>query len=528
MEQHHLALCLGERVREHPDRECVVFGERRLSYADVDDQATALAGAFRDLGVAAGDRIAVDLPNWPEWIVGLLAAAKLDAVFVPLNPGVSDHELKYQLRHAEAKLVMVPESVPQDSAAGSDDLELFDELLRELPDLQHVVTVGRGDVWQDGPIVGFHDLVRRGRRREVAIAAGDPATTPLGLLYTSGTMGKPKGVVLSHQNLVWTACRTAEALRQTGGDRVLVAVPVFTIFGMHVAVTALVTGGTLVLQGYFEPGETLDLIERERVTMCHGVPTIFQLLMRHRSFGGRNLSTVRTGIVAGSPVSEDLVQRIRQWNDVQIAYGLTETGPTVTVTRFDDPREKRDRTVGRPLEGVEVRVVDLRSADLHGPEAVGELAVKGPNVMSGYHRMPAETRRSFTAEGFFRTGDLAILDEDGYVAIVSRHKEMIIRGGYNIFPREVEDLLRTHPAVGDACVVGIPNEILGELVCACVMPVEGAIVTGDELKAFCRDQLADYKVPDLVRFFDTFPMTGSGKVLRRELAQVVGLELSTT
>jgi fatty-acyl-CoA synthase len=308
---------------------------------------------------------------------------------------------------------------------------------------------------------------------------------------------------------------------------VLGAVPLFTVFGAHAALMTLLAGATLVLQERFAPAGALDLIERERLTVAHGVPTMFQLLMRDASFGSRDLSTVRTGIVAGSPVSADLVQRIRRWNDVQIAYGLTETGPTVAITRFEDDVEARTLTVGRPLPDVEVRVVDVVRGTLHGPEAVGELAVRGPNVMVGYHRMPVETRRAFGDDGFFLTGDLAVVDEDGFVSIVGRRKEVIIRAGYNIYPRELEDVLRTHPAVDDACVIGAPHEILGEMICACVVPVEGAIVTGDELKAFARDHVAEFKVPDLVRFFDEFPLTGSGKVRRRELAQVVGMELST-
>src|SRR5438093_1020031 len=288
------------------------------------------------------------------------------------------------------------------------------------------------------------------------------------------------------------------------------------------------TGATLVLQARFDAAGALELIRRERVTVVHGVPTMFELLMRDPSFEESKPTTCRSGLVAGSPVSPDLARRIRQWCDVQIAYGLTETGPTVTVTRFGDSPERRTHTVGQAIPGVTLKVVDLKSGVLHGPEAVGELVVKGPNVMLGYYRMPGETSRSLTAEGFLMTGDLAILDEDGYVKVVGRRAEVIIRGGYKIYPRELEDLLRTHPAVGDACVVGIPNETLGELICACVVPTEGTIVTGDELKDFCRDAVADHKVPDLVRFFDTFPLTGSGKVKRRELAQVVGLELSAT
>ena len=297
-----------------------------------------------------------------------------------------------------------------------------------------------------------------GRRRGDTPAASGPsdAELPLAIVYTSGTMGKPKGVVLSHRNLVLTAQLAAEALELTPDDRVLLAVPLFTVFGVHVAIGSLLAGATLVLQERFEPGGALELIEQERISVCHGVPTMFQLLMREPSFGSRNLSTVRTGIIAGSPVADDLVRRIRQWNDVQIAYGLTETGPTVTITRRSDTPRARERTVGRPLAGIDVKVVDVTTGSLHGPEAVGELVVRGPNVMTGYHRMPLETSRSFTPEGYFLTGDLAIVDEDGYVTIVGRRKETIIRGGYSIFPRELEDVLRLHPAVDDVCVVGVP------------------------------------------------------------------------
>jgi fatty-acyl-CoA synthase len=521
---YHVAELFEQRVREHPDRECLVAGNRRLTYGQIAAEADALAAGFTGLGIEPGDRIAVDLPNWPECVITLLATAKLSAVFVPLYPFLGYHELKYQLRNTEASLAVAAESLGE-----LDYLELFEDLVGELPDLQYLVTVGRQDFWYDDRVFQFGDLVTRGKRVGPAtMAPVDPAEAPLAIVYTSGTMGKPKGVVLTHHNLVHTARCVAEALSMNGDDRVLAAVPLFTVFGMNVAITSFMAGGTLVLQSQFDPTEALDIIERERITVFDGVPTMFQLLMGDASFGSRNLSTVRTGIVAGAPVSGDLVRRIRQWSDVQIAYGLTETGPTVSITRFDDPAELRERSVGRPIDGVEVRVADPTDGSLHGPEAVGELAVRGPNVMAGYHRMPSETKRSFTAEGYFLTGDLAIVDEDGFVSIVGRRKEMIIRGGYNVFPRELEDVLRTHPAVDDACVVGVPHEVLGELICACVIPVEGAIVTGDELKEYCREQLPDYKVPDRVRFFDTFPMTGSGKVKRRELAQVVGLELSTT
>jgi fatty-acyl-CoA synthase len=310
----------------------------------------------------------------------------------------------------------------------------------------------------------------------------------------------------------------------SSADRVLVALPLFTIFGFGVVVGAIAVGAAIILEEEFRAREAIQLIELQRITVLHGVPTMFHLLMRDTFFDRSRVRSLRSGIVAGGSVSEDLVNRVREWCDVEIAYGLTETGPTVAVTRPNDPIEKRAATVGRPLPGVEVKVVDFVTRTLHGPEAVGEIAVRGPNVMLGYARMPAETRRSFTPEGFFLTGDLGIIDEDGYVRIVGRRLETILRGGYQIYPREVEDQLRAHPAVDDVCVIGVPHDILGELVCACIVPVEGAVITGEEIKEFARDTVADYKVPDLVRFFDEFPLTGSGKVKRRELERMVALD----
>jgi fatty-acyl-CoA synthase len=365
---YHLAESFAQQVARDGSRECLVSAKRRMTYAQVDGEAAALAGALTELGIGAGDRIAIDLPSGPEWVITLLAAARLGAVVVPVNPSVGYHELKYQLRHAEAAI-----TVAAQSAGEFEYLETFEELFADLPDLRHLVTVGPDEMWYDDRIYQFADLVARGRHVELP-AAHAPDTQPLALIYTSGTMGKPKGVVLTHRNLVQTALLTADALALRPDDRVLSAVPVFTVFGTHIVLHTLLSGATLVLQAPFEPSGALELIERERATVVHGVPTMFQLLMRDASFGSRNLSTVRTGIVAGSPVSADLVQRIRRWNDVQIAYGLTETGFTVTVTRFDDDVDARTHTVGRSLPGVEVRVVDVTSGALHGPEAVGELA----------------------------------------------------------------------------------------------------------------------------------------------------------
>lgn len=522
----HLAELFRAQVQAHRDRELLVGAGQRWTYGQVDERAEALATSLADLGLRAGDRLAIDLPNWPEWVVTLLAGARLGLTVVPLDPGLGYHELKYQLRHSEVGAAVVAERY-----GDTDFLELFEELLPELPELSFLATVGPEDLWYDDRIFQFEDLVAKGRHRAAPVppaSALEPATSPLAIVYTSGTMGKPKGVVLSHRSIVESGRAVAESLGVTSDDRILACVPFFTVFGVGIIVGTIAAGGTLVLQERFNAREAIELIERERATVMHGVPTMYQLVMRDPAFTPARVKSLRTGLVAGGLVTPELIARVRAWCDAEIAYGLTETGPAVSLTRRSDPPEKRANTVGRPLPGVECRVVDVATGALHGLEAVGELAVKSDLLMLGYHRMPGETARSLTPEGYFLTGDLAMIDEDGFLQVVGRRKELIIRGGASVTPREVEDVLRTYPAVEEACVVGVPNEVFGELVCACVVPVEGAIVTGDELKEFCREHLADHKVPDLVRFFDSFPMTGSGKVKRRELSRVVGLELSAT
>jgi acyl-CoA synthetase (AMP-forming)/AMP-acid ligase II len=260
-------------------------------------------------------------------------------------------------------------------------------------------------------------------------------------------------------------------------------------------------------------------------TIIYGAPNLFTLELRSEGFGELDLSGLRAGVVSGAPVLDRVAADIRERlvPGLEIAYGLTETSPTVTITQPEDPPGKREGTVGRPLEGVDVIVVGEDGAPV-AQEAVGEVAIRGYNVLKGYYRQPDETARAYTPDGFFRTGDLATLDAEGYLRIVGRRKELILRGGFNVQPREVEDLLQTHPAVQHVVVVGVPHEVLGEQVCACVVPVEGALVTGEEIRRFCRRALAEYKIPDLVRFFDVLPMTGSGKVRRAELARLVADE----
>jgi fatty-acyl-CoA synthase len=486
-----------------------VAGTRRLSYALVDREVQALAAAFSDLGVEPGSRIATLLPNRPEVVTTLLAAARLGATVVPINPSLPYHELQYQLRHAGVAVV-----VAVTAWDGRDYLDWFEDLAEEIPELAHIVVVSGEDAWFEDRIVSYTDLVERGAHGHAA-GPHDPEA-PLAILYTSGTMGKPKGVLTPHRALVGNARHTAEALGVTETDVSLLMVPHFTVFGTSLIVGAVVAGATLVLLESFSAAQAIETMVAERVTLCHGVPTMFTLLLRTGHFTRQRLPSLRTGIIAGSPVAPELVRRIREVCDVEIAYGLTETGPTVSITRAGDPGELRETTVGRPLDGIEVRIVDYGAKK--GQHPAGELAVKGPNVMTGYDRMPSESRRVFTEDGYFLTGDLATVDAQGFVRIVGRRKETIIRGGVTVHPREVEDVLRAHPAALDICVVGLPHDVLGEMIVACVIPVEGAIVRGEDVIAFARESMADYKVPDQVRFVDSFPLNASGKVLRRELA----------
>jgi acyl-CoA synthetase (AMP-forming)/AMP-acid ligase II len=513
-----LAPLFAARADAHPGHALAVSGERQWSYGEVQAQASALAAALADLGVEAGDRVAINLPNGIEWIVATVAAAQLGAVVVPVSLRLSAHELRYQLRHAEATVVVTIERW-----AGIDFLERFEELLGDLPALQYVVTVGEEELWYDDRIFQLEDLVSKGRGRPVPRPpVADPAAD-LAVLYTSGTMGKPKGVQLSHAALVGNAAAVGAELGLSPSDRVYSMVPFFATFGLSVLLGAVASGATLVLQPAFEPAAALAEMAVRQVTVCVGGPTQFHLLMREEGFDPARLRHLRTGVLAGSAVAEALVRRVRRWCDVRVAYGLTETGPAVTLTRPTDSEERRMGTVGRALSGVEVMAVDLVTGALHGPEAVGELAVRGPGLMRGYLRMPAETARALTPEGFFLTGDLGLIDEDGYVKVVGRRQETIVRGGLRLYPREVEDRLRAHPAVDDVCVIGVPHDVLGELACACIVLVEGAVVTGSEIRRFAQDTMAADKIPDLVRFFEAFPMTGSGTVRRRELARAVAL-----
>ena len=507
-------------VEANPHAPCLWAAGTSWSYSRVASQVRALAVGLRNLGVEPGDRVAVDLPNWPEFVVSALAVAEAGAVLVPINPDCSPREFRFILRNSEAAV-----AISAEEWRGVDYLQRFERLLTELPDLQYVVTVGEEDLWYDDRIFQFEDLIATGRGREAPHVEVDPAREPCAILYTSGTTGAPKGVVLTHDNLVRTALATAGRLGLGRADRTLCSVPLANIFGLTAILTTLGTGGALVLQETFDAAEALALAAEREATVAHGVPTMFVMLLRAIDEAAARPASLRTGLIAGAPVGAALAREVRRRlvPDLEIAYGLTETSPTVSITTSADPEPKRAHTVGRPLDGVEIKVLEEDGSVLPD-ESVGELAVRGYNVMRGYFRQPGQTRKTMTEDGFLKTGDLAMIDPEGYLHIVGRLSDVILRGGYGIHPAEIEAQLRSHPAVEEAVVLGVPNDVLGELICACVITAEGALITAEEIRDFCHESLADNRVPDLIHFLDEFPEASSERARRVSLARVIRAE----
>jgi acyl-CoA synthetase (AMP-forming)/AMP-acid ligase II len=516
-----IAAALANRALSDPEGAFLLHSDEVVTFGEVEARSDALAASFHSLGVEAGDRMAVLLPPCPEFVVAMFAAAKLGVTLVPMNPRLTRPELHYMLRHSEAVLAVTVEN-----HAGEDYLTIFDELLPQLPELQYVVTVGEEDLWYDDQIFQFEDLLSAGAGRNFPTLEVDPHEDAFAILYTAGTMGKPKGVELTHSNLLEVARATVGQLGLGPGDRVIGVSALFHVFGLGPGILgSILSGSSLILQSGFGAAETLALIQRHRATVHYGVPTVFSTGLHEQREAGLDLSSLRVALAAGGPASDELIRAVEEeiCADFRIAYSLTETGSVVSMTSPEDPAEKRLHTVGRPLAGVEVAAVDAEGDPLP-PESVGEIALRGPGVMLGYYRQPRETSACKREDGFFLSGDMGMVDEEGYVHLVGRRREVIIRDGFPVYPREVEYRLQAHPAVSEAAVVGIPDEVLGEAICACIVPVEGAIVTGPEIKDWCRVILADYKVPDHVRFLDDFPRTGTGKPRRVELARMLQAE----
>ncbi len=511
---------LAHRATRDPGAPLLLAGDSTLTCAEVEDQAEALAASLAHLGIEAGDRIATVLPSWPEFAVSVFAAAKLGAITVPLNPQLPRTELRYTLRHSGAVCAVTVED-----AFGNDYLQLFEDLLEELPALGYVVTVGEEDLWYDDQIFQWEDLLSAGVGRDFEARPADQDDT-FAIVYSTGTTGKPKGVELTHRNLLHAAAATAEAVGLGAGDVVVGVNALFHVFGLAPGLLGALLGGAgLILADGARAGEILDLAERRRATVHYGLPTMFARELREIERRGRRPESIRVCLVSGAPPKDDLLLRIEESFGAPVvnAYSLTETASALAVTRSDDPQEKRIFTVGRPIEGMIVRVTDDDGVDLP-PESVGEFRVRGPGVMRGYYRQPKETAAVIDSQGCLRTGDLGMVDEDGYLHLLGRRADVVIRDGLNVYPREIEDRLTAHPAVDRAAAVGVADETLGEAICACVVRVEGGVVTEKEIRDWCAAVLAECKVPDLVTFMEDLPLTRTGKVWRRELARRVSAE----
>ena len=501
-----------------PDKEAIYDRSRRMTYRELHDESFALSAALADLGIKKGDRIACCLPNWHEFIVVYLAAAHLGAIMVPFNTRYREHEVEYILENSGAKVAFMTESF-----SGVPHLEQFSNAKKKIPTLERLITVR----FETNEHDSYSKLIARGRNLPFAPEKIDRKEDVFTILYTSGTTGKPKGAMLTHANVVHTGTITAEALQCTPDDVFLVAVPVFHVFGMVPSIaTTFSVGGKMVLMDTYKAVEALQLIQDEKISVKHGVPSMFILELNHPDFNKFDLSSLRTGIIAAAPCPIEVVKRIRSdmGCNICISYGLTETSATMVITSFDDDDTIRTETVGRALPGAQVKIVGKNRETLpHGE--IGEIACKSFGVMKGYWNMPEQTKAAFDEEGWFYTGDLGTLDEKGYVRIVGRAKEMIIRGGYNIYPREIEELIFTFPGVMEAAVVGLPDSVLGEISCAAIRVKPGETVDLEELKKFLQSKIADYKVPDKYIIVDEFPLTASGKLKKIELQEQLKIKL---
>jgi len=508
------------QAKATPQAEALVFNHTRITYHQLAEKVAHFAAGLAHHGLNKGDHLALIMPNWIEFVVTYLASARLGAVLVPLNVRYRTNEIEFMLRNSGAKILVTCAEF-----GDYDFVGLLRELKPKLPDLQHIIVVGQAAGGHGS--ISWETVIGEGERHaaQTLPAEINPGEDLLVIMYTSGITGVPKGVMLTHSNIVGNALTVAEVLKITAEDKFLVAVPFFHIFGISpTTVTALAMGASLVLMDIFRPEEALTLVQNERITIHHGVPTMFILELNYPNFARFDLSSLRTGIIAAAPAPAEIIRRIRRdmGCDIASAYGLTETSPCLTITRFEDDDKTRAETVGRVLPDMEIRIVNDDEEDLANGQ-VGELICRTPGLMKGYFNMPEATASAINPEGWFFTGDLATLDDVGNVRIVGRKKEMINRGGFKIYPREVEELYYTHLKVQEVAIIGLPDPVLGEKSCACIKLRTGQQAESAEMRDFIRGKLADFKIPDQIRFVENFPMTSSGKIrkvqLREELSQ---------
>jgi fatty-acyl-CoA synthase len=503
-----IGVSLERAAALHPDSEAVVSCAQglRLTYAELDVAVTRLAAGLLNGGIEAGDRVGIWAPNCVEWVLVQYATAKVGAILVNVNPAYRTHELGYALKQSGVKLLFSARDFK-----GSDYVAMVDEVRGELDALSEVVVLGERNWDTLATTTPDADALAT---RMTCLDVDDP----INIQYTSGTTGFPKGATLTHHNILNNGFFVGEFCSYDERDRICVPVPFYHCFGMVMGNLAAITHAACVVipAPSFEPGATLDAVTSERCTSLYGVPTMFVAMLADRSFGEHDLSSLRTGIMAGSPCPTEVMKRVvdeMHMAEVSICYGMTETSPVSTQTRKDDPLERRVGTVGRAGPHVEVKVVDPVSGATVPRGETGELCTRGYSVMLGYWEEPAKTAEAIDGAGWMHTGDLATMDHEGYLNIVGRSKDMVIRGGENIYPREVEEFLYSHPDITDAQVVGVPDEKYGEELCAWVQLRAGAVeLDAAALKSFCQGKLAHYKVPRYVICVEAFPMTVTGKV----------------
>ena len=520
---------LDDAVRRHADRPALIVRHQsvRMTYGELAAAVENFAAGLLALGLGRGDRIGIWSPNNAEWVIAQFATARIGLILVNINPAYRTAELDYVLNKVGCRALILAKAFKT-----SDYVGMVRSLGEEkLPYLEERIVI------DDAPTAGFRrfsdvsalatdDLRARVRDIGASLSPDDP----INIQFTSGTTGFPKGATLTHHNIVNNGRFVAARQRFTEDDRLCIPVPLYHCFGMVMGVLGCVTHGAAMVfpDEAFEPASVLDAIEQERCTALYGVPTMFIAELDHPSFAGRDLSSLRTGVMAGAPCPEPVMRRVisdMHMRDVTICYGMTETSPVSFQSMPDDDLEKRVSTVGRIHPYVEVKIIDVDGNVL--PRGVqGELLTRGYSVMRGYWGDPEKTREAIDEGGWMHTGDLAVMDADGYCRITGRVKDMIIRGGENVYPREIEEFLYRHPAVQDVQVFGVPDQKYGEEVCAWIRLRAGGGAVDEDIRAFCRGQIAHYKIPRYVRFVDEYPMTVTGKIQKFVMREAMARELS--
>ena len=514
----NLSVLLEDSARKHPERDAVVFNGQRYPYAKIDAAANQVANLLTERGIGPGDKVALSCPNLPYFPIVYYGILKTGAVVVPLNVLLKGREVAYHLGDSEAKAFFCFQGTPE-LPIGEEGWKGF----QEAAGCEHFFLI-TADPAAESPVEGAETMgsAVAGKAPTYSSALTGPDDGAV-ILYTSGTTGQPKGALLSHSNLVLNALESNRMLGTSpAGERHLVTLPLFHSFGSSVQMNAgFASGSTLVLIPRFDAQAAVQLLQDEDITFFAGVPTMYWGLLGALEEGAdvaKIAANLRIAVAGGASLPVEILKDFKRRFDVDIfeGYGLSETSPVATFNQKDRPA--KPGSIGYPIWGVEVKLIndDWKDVEGHGPDSVGEIAIRGHNIMKGYYNRQ-EATDEVMRDGWFRSGDLAYRDEDGYYYIVDRAKDMIIRGGFNVYPREIEEVLLTHEAVSLAAVVGVPHDSHGEEIKAFVIRNEGAEISEDDLVAWCKEQMASYKYPRIIEFRDELPMTATGKILKREL-----------